>query len=141
MAKAQLTNYEANQQMYAKLDAPDEAELNTKFANVGAWLSFRMKHSYFMLLCRERNDYTMIHVNNFNFDAAVQELREILESRGEIIDIDYQHGQDNYLCWVRERVSPETQEMLDDIGDNIYLPQVWAYVFFEADDFVVEAGE
>ena len=51
-----------------------------------------------MLLCRERNDYTTIHINNFQFDKAIQELQEILESRGEVVDIQFAHESNAWEC-------------------------------------------
>jgi predicted dehydrogenase len=93
-----------------------------------------------MVLCRERNDYTIIHVNNYRFDLAVQELKEILESRGEIIDLQYVHGEGCYQCWVRERYSEDMDIVLNNI-DIDWKPQVWMFLLFEAGDFVVETAE
>jgi len=56
-----------------------------------------------MLLCKERSDYTMFCLKNFNFDKAVQELKEVLQERGDIMGIDFIHGENAYQCWVRER--------------------------------------
>lgn len=77
-----------------------------------------------MLLCRERNDYTIFHINNFRFDEAIQELKEVLESRGEIIDISFVHGQNAWECWVRERRTEDIDVIIKDLPENTWRPQV-----------------
>lgn len=72
-----------------------------------------------MLLCKERSDYTLIHLNDFNFTQAIQEIQEVLEERGDILALDYVHGEDVYQCWVRERNNKEA------------IP--YMFVLFEAD--------
>lgn len=141
MSQVKMTNYEINKQAYLNFPKPSEEELGLLLNNPGGWFSTKMDKKYFMLLCRERNDYTLIHVNNYNFDAAVQEIKEILESRGDILDIQFVHGEDCYQCWVRERYTDSIRE-LEEQGPNKFkwTPQVWMYMLFEAEDFVIEAG-
>lgn len=132
-----MTNYDLNKQAYATLPSLKEQDLKEKLTNLGAWLSLKFKTRYFMLLCRERNDYTIIRIDNCNFNKAILEIKEILESRGEIIDISYRHGLDSYECWVRERRTDSIQNIEEELGYE-WTPQVWMFLFFEADDFVVE---
>ena len=51
-----------------------------------------------MLLCKERSDYTMFRLENFNYSKAVQELKEVLEERGDIMGFDFVHGENAYQC-------------------------------------------
>lgn len=115
--------YEMNQQMFKQMDPPTEQQINTALANVGAWFSSNYDTRYYMLLCKERSDYTLLHLTNFNFDKATQELKEVLESRGDIMGFDFVHGENAYQCWVRERDEEHATYM---------------FMLFEADWMIVE---
>lgn len=137
MSEVQLTNYELNKQAYAQVDPLSEDELKRVLLNIGDWFSYCFKSEYFMLLCRERHDYTTIHIHNFQFDKAIQELEDLLTSRGEIVDIQFAHGSNAWECWVRERRT----EAIDELEANTefkWTPQVWMFMLFDAQDFVVE---
>jgi len=116
--------YEMNQQLFKQMNPPSKTRIDTELANIGAWFSSNHGAKYFMLLCKERSDYTLIHINDFNYTNAVQELKEVLEERGEIMGFDFVHGENAYQCWVRER------------GDD---PQVYMFMLFDADWMIVEA--
>lgn len=49
-----------------------------------------------MLMCKERSDFTLFHVTDNQFTKAVQELQEVLRGRGQILAIQYQHGEDAF---------------------------------------------
>ena len=140
MALIGQTNYEINQQGYVHVPALSEEELNPLFANIGAWFSFVSDIEYVGLLCRDRNDYTVIHINNYNYTAAIQEIREVLESRGEIVDIRYDHKEKYYQCWVRERRTESIEDLESDTGFQ-WTPQVWMFALFNANEWVIEAGK
>lgn len=115
--------YEMNQQLFKQMPTPKKDVIDIELANVGAWFSSNHHTKYYMLLCKERSDYTLIHLQNFNFDKATTELKEILEERGEIMGLDFVHGENAYQCWVRER------------KEN---PEVYMFMLFEADWMVVD---
>ena len=122
MAEIEMGNvFEMNKQIRRGTNPLTEEKLNEALVNVGGWCSFRCNARYYMLLCKERSDYTIIRLNSFNYTQVSQELREILESRGEILGIDYMHGHDCYECWVR-----------DEDGEP------FLYMFFVCDGFIVE---
>lgn len=137
MGNIEMTNYDLNKQAYAQISPMDKEELQKVLLNIGDWFSYCFKSEYFMLLCRERNDYTTIHINNFQFDKAIQEVKEILESRGEIVDIQFMHGSNAWECWVRERRTEAIDE-LEKTTTYKWTPQVWMFMLFDAQDFVVE---
>lgn len=137
MGNIEMTNYDLNKQAYAQISPMDKEELQKALLNIGDWFSYCFKSEYFMLLCRERNDYTTIHINNFQFDKAIQEVKEILESRGEIVDIQFTHGSNAWECWVRERRTEAIDE-LEKTTTYKWTPQVWMFMLFDAQDFVVE---
>lgn len=47
-----------------------------------------------MLMCKERSDFTMIHIENNHYPQAVKELKEILQERGTISSLQYIEDQD-----------------------------------------------
>lgn len=134
------TNYEINQEGYRHIDPMKESELGIGLANIGAWFSFLSSIEYIGVLCRERNDYTIIHLHGYNYQKAIQELKELLESRGEIMDIQYVHGQDYFQVWVRERRSEDIDILLEGSSYQ-WQPQVWMFAVFNADEWVIEVDE
>ena len=135
------TNYEINQAGYRQIDPMPEPELTAALTNIGAWFSFLSnKIEYIGILCRERNDYTIIHLHGFNYNKATQEIREILESRGEIMDVQYEHNEDYFQIWVRERRTKAIDDLIQGL-DYEWRPQVWMFAVFNADDWVIEVKE
>lgn len=64
------------------------------------------KESYWMLLCKERSDYTVFVTKNR--DNAASEIKETLCNRGLVIDIDLAPDSKYvYEIWIRDK---ETQE-------------------------------
>lgn len=57
-------------------------------------------YSYWMLLCRERNDYTVFRLEDSisDFESA---LKECLNNRGKVLDITKQLD-NNYEIWIRD---------------------------------------
>ena len=61
------------------------------------------KLGYFMLLCREENDYTVVKVRKAkNPDKFEDLIIELLQSRGDIKDIDYDTDKKSLECWVQK---------------------------------------
>lgn len=115
------TAYEINKEIWGQLANPDEQIIKTQLGSLGSWLSSNYKNHYYMLLCREKHDYTIIHLKQSAYYEAAQEVQEVLETRGSIIDIGYSHEFGFYECWVRE---PDGE--------------VNMYAFFPCDDWVIE---
>lgn len=115
--------YDMNKQLFKQLKPPSKAAIDLELANIGAWFSSNFETKYYMLLCKERSDYTLFHLENFNYDKAIQELREVLEERGDIMGFDFVHGENAYQCWVRERDEEH---------------QVYMFMLFDADWMIVE---
>ena len=109
MAKIEAgTLYQLNKQAMHKLPPLKGGNLQRALTSVAAWFSANLNTRYYMLLCKEKSDYTILHFKNLNYDKGISELQEILESRGHIISIDYCHGENAYECWVREKDSDES---------------------------------
>lgn len=101
------TNYQIHKTLMAKSPGYSEEQLADKMTTVGQWFSFRKEKQYFTLMCREKYDFTVFNFINHNYTKAVQELQEVLESRGKILAIDYVHDGDYYECWIKDDVSEE----------------------------------
>lgn len=101
MADVTLGNlYELNKQIMAQLPPQNENLLNCNWTVIGDWFG-KDRDRWFMLMCKERSDFTLIHITDNQFTKGLQELKEILEERGQVIAIQYQHGEDAFEIWVK----------------------------------------
>lgn len=123
MANIEVSQYDIYKNLYANMDPLDDSKLSSRLNTIGNWFGAKLPNTYFMLLCRERNDYTIFKLKSPNYYQACQELKETLQSRGDIIDIEYIHGDDCYQCWVKNTGA------------------VSMYMLFPCDDFVIEIGD
>lgn len=64
----------------------------------------KFKHlGYYMLLCREENDYTVVRVRKAKSQDKFEDLViELLQSRGDIKDIDYDTDKQSLECWIQK---------------------------------------
>lgn len=99
---AEMTNYEIHQQLYKKAKPISQKALMTQYTSIGAWFSTRPEDNYYTLMCREKYDFTTFHFNNMNYMAGMEKVRDVLQSRGRVIDIQYNHQDDAYECWVKD---------------------------------------
>ncbi len=65
---------------------------------------YATKQPYWMLLCRERNDYTVFIM--LTEDGTVNEMLECLQNRGQVLSIDKQED-GNYEVWIRDAGTKE----------------------------------
>lgn len=91
--------YEFNKVQMAQINPVDPIWFNKHCAEVAneMWDS---KSSYWMLLCRERNDYTIFYLEESE-DELTKALIETLNNRGMILDFTKQPD-DNYEIWIRD---------------------------------------
>lgn len=114
------TLYELNKQIMSQLPPQDKNTMNHNWTVIGDWFSQNQKR-WFMLMCKERSDFTLFHITDNQFTKGVAELQEVLKERGEILAIQYQHGEDAFEIWVRES------------EDEVYM-----FMLFEAEWMIVE---
>lgn len=81
---------------------------------------YSTKNPYWMLLCRERNDYTVFII--ITIEGTANEMLECLQNRGQLLSIDKQED-GNYEIWIRD---PETKEN-------------FAYYFFDYKEGIIKA--
>ena len=103
MTEASMTMYDMSKQLAANEPPMDAILFNKKILEVAEEISYK---SYWMLLCRERNDFTVFITDGAVRNEIAPELSETLMNRGKIIFIDKQ-SDDNYEIWIRD---PETNE-------------------------------
>lgn len=100
MADIEMNLYDMNKQIMNQKAPLGLDEIKNEIAEIAAWLSYE-KDKYFMLLCHEQRDYTLLHFTGTNkrvYEASL-ELRDVLECRGIILDIAY--DQNCYSIWMR----------------------------------------
>lgn len=113
------TLYQTNCDIYKQLPPMPAEEFSRKTLNIGGWFSSRTKRKYFMFLCRELNDYTVFEFIDPNYNAATNEIRDLITSRGLPVLIDYNHEQDAYEVWIKRK------------------GEVHMYMLFPCDDFMI----
>ena len=106
------TLYDLNRQVMAQLPPQDDNIIKDYFRSIGSWFSFHNKEKYFMFMCKEQSDFTILHFLDCNYNKAIQELKELIEERGELIMIDYDHDQDIFECWIRNSENEASLYML-----------------------------
>lgn len=119
----ELSQFEIDQQLYDKAKI-DETRIVEGFSSIGAWFSTHLFSKYYCLMCRDKKipDVTIFHFNNMHYAQGVEEVKEVLQSRGRILDIVYDHVGNAYKCWVRTK---------DDGKPNVFY-------LFESGKMVVE---
>lgn len=121
MAEVEIgTLYDLNKQVMAQLPPQNETTLNHFFTAIGDWFGKNQKR-WFMIMCKERSDFTLLHITNNNFHAGIQELKEVLLERGQILAIQYVHGEDYFEIWIKDK------------NDEVFL-----FIIFEAEWMIVE---
>ncbi len=113
------TTYSLNQTAFQHIEPPAEPILRQELKHCAEWASLTQQ-KYYMLLCRELNDYTIFYMEHEKLFELTEEIKEVLESRGVILEIAFSHASNFFECWVRR--------------DN---GQVNMYAFFPCDDWVV----
>ena len=85
---------------------------------VESWF-YKYEEPWFMLMCKERSDFTLIHIVD-DYTQATRELREILQERGAISSMQYLEDEDSWEIWVK--------------NDE----EAFMFMFFEASWLVIE---
>lgn len=120
MAEVELgTLYDLNKQIMAQLPPQDEITMSHNWTVIGDWFG-KDQNRWFMLMCKERSDFTLIHITDNQFAKGVAELQKILQERGQILAIQYLHGEDAFEIWVKA-------------NDEVFM-----FMFFGADWMIVE---
>lgn len=95
-----MSLYELNKQVMAQLHPQDEVIMSHNWDAISDWFK-KDKDCWFMLMCKERSDFTLFHITNNHFVKGVQELKEVLQERGQILAIQYQHKENAFEIWIK----------------------------------------
>ena len=123
MKNPEINLYDFNKANMAQIKPYDIITLNRlcKKAAEDIWSTFNQGcYSYWMLLCRERNDYTIFRLEDSisDFESA---LIECLTNRGKTLDITKQKD-GNYEIWIRDIIT----------NDNV------VYYLFDYNNAIIE---
>lgn len=94
------TLYEFNKENMAQIPPYDPIVLNTLCKRAADDIWENTKPAYWMLLCRERNDYTVFRLES-NKEELYLALVECLSNRGQVLDIE-KRPDNNYEIWIRD---------------------------------------
>lgn len=99
--------YDFAKQMAITLEPMDTFALNKRTQEVANFYLGEGDAEYLMLLCRERNDYTVFHIpdKTKNFKLA-NELSATLVNRGKVLAID-DVDDTAYEIWIRDSETSE----------------------------------
>ena len=113
-----MSLYEYSKQVVANEVPMDPILFNQKMIEVSMDM---VEHTYMMLLCHDRRDYTIFHIANANKKIAAKEISETLYNRGKILLVDKQKD-GSWEIWIRDSLTDEN----------------FAYYLFPYDNGVVE---
>ena len=113
-----MSLYEYSKQIVANEVPMDPILFNQKMIEVSMDM---VEHTYIMLLCHDRRDYTIFHITNTDKKIAAKEISETLYNRGKILLVDKQKD-GSWEIWIRDSLTDEN----------------FAYYLFPYDNGVVE---
>lgn len=115
------TAYEMNKNLVKKYEhLLTEEEMTEKTKMLEEYIAGKANH-YYMLLCHDRRDYTILHANVLaDVHSVPRELVECLINRGDVYGIDA----------TEDGVAIEIWLMIDD--------EAYCYYFFPYDNAIVE---
>ena len=89
--------YDFNKAAYDNEKPLDPVALGVKLAEIE---TAAYENKYWMLLCRERNDYTVFVNRTTPKGIFARELKETLANRGHVLDIEKQ-SDGNFEIWIK----------------------------------------
>ena len=113
-----MSLYEYSKQVVANEVPMDPILFNQKMIEVSMDM---VEHTYMMLLCHDRRDYTIFHIANADKKIAAKDISETLYNRGKILLVDKQKD-GSWEIWIRDSLTDEN----------------FAYYLFPYDNGVVE---
>lgn len=119
-AKLNVNLYELNKTVYKSMPEITFNELQEKKKEIAEWLK-TANNMYYMLLCRERGDYTVFHYSGGVWLSPLEdEVTGIICSRGKLKAIEFNAVERWIQFWV-------------EFGGEVYM-----YAFFPYDVGVIE---
>lgn len=117
------TLYDMNLYFYEQLPSMDSKKFDQMTQNIGMWFSSESDNKYFMLLCRELFDFTVLHFEHPNYVLGKEELIMLIHCRAkEVKDIVYNHDTNTYDIW-----------LVSSLDGKVHM-----YKLFMCNDFIIE---
>lgn len=113
--------YEINQSLMENEPKMGKPMIAKKTKDLGKYIT-ETKNKYYMLLCKEIADYTILHLNGCEKETPQDVVIECLQNRGTLYAIDKNPDTGGIECWIRSNT--------DDI--------MRMYAFFPYDAAIVE---
>lgn len=95
--------YDMNKQVLAQQQPMTAAEIDTKLENVITYFVEQTNQKYYMMLCREQNDYTIFSfAKERNYETLRNELKICFDSRGIVYSINPDNnGGEGIEIWIK----------------------------------------
>ena len=101
------TLYDFNKGIMENLTPLKPEELEKKEKLIKAYFMENIGQKYFMLLCKELNDYTLFSISSvMKCGFAISELDEALKNRGKILSIDKDEDTNAFEIWIKDDEGP-----------------------------------
>lgn len=102
-----MTLYDINKQAYAQLSDMTQEQFREAAASV--YKALDKNASYFMLLCKEKSDYTVFKITDMDEDYSKMwnEILDILENRGYTMKDISPRDDHNIEYWVQDKETKE----------------------------------
>lgn len=102
-----MTLYDVNKQAYGQL--PDMSQQDYIKAAEDVWTALDKTAQYFMLLNREKSDYTVFSISDLeeNYTDMWNEILDIMENRGYAMKDIAPNDQGNIEYWVQDKQTKE----------------------------------
>lgn len=107
------TVYDMNKQLYARVPHIPDKTVKKRQHRMVAWIDYT-GNKYYMLLCRERHDYTVfarLHDSTGDNRKLIDEVVGLLRDRGTLVDIIYDEKSSAYECWVSIKGADDKEEV------------------------------
>jgi len=126
------TLYDLNKQVISQLPEMPQEQIQEQLVKIQKWF-VESNGKYFMLLCREKADYTLFNFNGKDIPdvflefiekmsiKAIKELEECIKNRGILMSIN-RAPVDAWEIWIKDFFNKE----------------VHMYMLFECDPMVIE---
>ena len=92
------TLYDLNKQVISQLPEMSQENIQRELINIKEWFKRNQDEEWFMLLCREKADYTLFHLRQTKdvYNKTIKALEECVKNRGFLMGINFVKEQNAY---------------------------------------------
>lgn len=115
--------YEFNRERMKNFPQMNTQDFIFKINNIASWFSTNQDFKYFLFYNKEKSDFTFFDIETTNYNKAREELTNLILSRGKPISVDFNHDNEYFEIWVKQK------------------GEVYMYILFNCNDFVITVQE